>query len=226
MTSEGLNARIDLPVELLEDRVSYRINESFPSHKVVISPRELDKVTKTCIMHDKLLNSLIRNVPLRGNPGCKPYERIKLDVSLAEPRTFEIGQTFVLKRKIIELMTQMPQKIFDGFCLSGVSSAPPLEMYGIDRQQREAIAFYIPPLIEYHSSRPTLLDGIHRSYLCKGAGTAINAVHLYNVQENLPFDPLSWQSCDLSEEKPSKERRYRNLQTERFRDLTYVGIDG
>lgn len=226
MSSEKLNARIDLPIEELEDRISYRINASFPEHGVVVSPREIESVTKTCIMHHDLLNALIRNIPLRGAPSIKPYSEADVDIALAEPRTFKIGQTFVLKTKVLELMIEMPQRIFDGFCLSGVSAAPPLEMYGIDNQQRPALAFYVPPLLEYHNARPALLDGIHRSYICKGAGTAINAIHLFNIQQPLPYDSISWHDCELSEEKPPKEERYRNLRTNFFRDLTYVGIDG
>ncbi len=225
MIAEKLNSAINLAVEELEERIKCRLNGELPEYNVIVSPRELRQVTNVCVMHQKLLTNLISGIPLRGD-SINPYRGLEVELALTEPRTFQIGQTFVLKDKILGIMTQMPQKIFDGFCLSGISTAPPLQLYGIDTQNRKAIALYVPPIIEYHSSRPALLDGIHRSYICKGTGAPINAVQIFNVSMPLPFSPLSWGDCSLSTEKPPKEQRYRGLRTELFRDLTYVGIDG
>ena len=226
MIAEKLNGAIKLPLEELEDRIKLRINPEFSEYNTVVSPRELRQVTSVCVMHQNLLTSLISNIPLREDVTILPYKNLSVSIALAEPRTFQIGQRFVLKDKIFELMTQMPQKIFDGFCLSGVSTAPPMQLYGLDSHSRKATAFYVPPIIEYHSSRPVLLDGIHRSYICKGTGAPINAVQIFNVSVSLPFSPLYWDNCALSDEKPPKPNRYENLRTILFRDLTYVGIDG
>ncbi|MBU0907666.1 MAG: hypothetical protein KKD18_03225 [Nanoarchaeota archaeon] len=225
MSAEKLNARIDIPVEELEDRINCRLNGELPSYKTVVSPRELVQVRMAGVIHQSLLRNIVQNIPLRGSDRL-PYKGLDIRLAPIKPGILRIGQTFVLRDKIISLMTQMPQKIFDGFCLEGISTAPPLELYGTDKKGRRAIALYLPPIVEYHGSRPTLLDGIHRSYLCKGAGTQVNAVHIFNVTTDLPFNPINWQDCTLREEKPPREGRYFGLRTELFRDLTYVGIDG
>lgn len=225
MSEEKLNSTIDLPVELIEERIRHRLNGELPDYKTVVSPRALKFVRKLCIMQEESLKALIRGIPLRGT-SVLPYAHSEIEVALTEPKNFRVGQRFVLERKLLGLMTDLPQRIFQGFCSGGFSSLPPAEIYGIDFNDREVIALYIPPVLEYIGSQKVLLDGIHRSFICRGVGAPLNAVHVYNPSEELPFTPTSWQECSNVSEKPGKENRYFNLNPKLFRDLTFVGIDG
>jgi len=226
MNDDKLNGRINLPVAELEEKLGHRVNGELPGYQVIVSPRELKDVRKVCVMGRELLKSLIHNIPLRDQGEIFPYKGSEIESISCEPRGFMIGQTFVLDRKVRELMIDLPRKILSGLCLGGVASAPPLEIYGSDYNGRFAIAFYVPPIVEYHNNRPVILDGIHRSFLSKGAGATQNAIHVFNPTQRLPFEPITWTECSLMDEKPEKSMRYNGLDGSLYRDLGMVGIDG
>lgn len=137
-----------------------------------------------------------------------------------------IGQRFILKSKLLSIMSSLGHGVFSNFVAKGISKMPPAKVYGLDYEGNKVLAFYIPPILEIHGDTVAILDGIHRSYLCGSAGTTINAVHINGVSAGLPFDPISWRESHLEDEKPPIDQRYKNLRKDLFRDLVVVGIDG
>jgi hypothetical protein len=223
--SEKLNPGFDIPLEQVEDTIKIRVNGDCAGYDRVIPPRALVEVRNIWFLKRTVFKALVRHIPLRGNSQAFPYRDAEIDIFDIEPRGFDIGQTFVLERKILDIMQNLEGKLFSNFCTTGISSMPPVQLYGLDSEGRKAIAFYIPPIVEIHKV-PVLIDGIHRSYLCKAAGTTVHAVHISNVSEQLPFDSVFWEDCVLVKEKPEREKRYRNLKMDYFRALNAVGIDG
>jgi hypothetical protein len=104
-------------------------------------------------MQEQTLRSLIRAIPLRGDRSVFPYRGSAIDVALTEPKSFQIGQRFVLERKLLGLMTDLSQRVLEGFCSGGFSTLPPIEIYGINFEEREVIAVYVPPILEYRTSQ-------------------------------------------------------------------------
>ena len=226
MSDEKLSLRIDMPLEQLEDVIHTSINGDFSGYNQIVSPRDLNEVRGMTFFREDVFQSLIRQIPLRGYPDCKPYEKAKIRVLAADPRGIKVGQNFLLERKILSILHNLQHRIFDAFVVGGISKMPPAQLYGLDNQGRKALAFYIPPFYEIHGEKIVVLDGIHRSKICGGAGTTINAIHLSGVAYPLPFDPLSWKEIRLTDEKPPIKQRYKNLREDLFRDLGAVGIDG
>jgi len=163
---------------------------------------------------------------LRNNGAECPYEKSRIQVFGREPKGMDIGQTFVLTSKLISIMEGLEKGVFQEFVVKGISKMPPVQMYGLDAEGRKALAFYIPPIIEIHGQQAVLIDGIHRSRLCGGAGTTVNAVHISYVDAPLPFDPITWDDVRIMDEKPPVAERYKNLRKEYFRDLSAIGVDG
>lgn len=229
MVAENLNLSFDIPLRDLEDRISQRLNGEFCGYDRVVPLRQISQIDNLCMIKESTFEALIKSIPLRTSGGSSvyPYSGADIRVFGREPKGVEIGQTFVLDKKILGLMSAFGiGGVFSGFVTKGLSKMPPVQVYGIDSYGRRAIAFYVPPIVEIHGRNAVLIDGIHRSYLCNAAGTTINAVHINDVGAPLPFDPINWKEARLVSEKPIKEERYKNLKIEYFRDLSAVGIDG
>ncbi|MGC9309207.1 MAG: hypothetical protein ACP5D2_00745 [Candidatus Nanoarchaeia archaeon] len=224
MSEEKFNPPFEIPLGALEDSINHHLNGNAPAYNLVLPPRFLTKVDDITLMRESELSALVRHIPLK-NQDIYPYEHAEIETYRTEPHCFKIGQTFILQRKILDIMQNLERKLLTHFSTSGISKLPPLKFYGQDQEGRKALALYIPPFVEHFDS-PALIDGIHRSYICSSAGTTINAVHIYHPSMPLPFHPIRWQDTSLMQEKPPKNERYQDLRTELFRDLGKVGIDG
>lgn len=225
MAEEKLNLRFDIPLGQIEDMICLRINGDFSGYDRVISPRDLRQVKGMTFFRKDIFDALMRKIPLRGTMTL-PYESSRIQVYGREPKGMDIGQTFVLKSKLISIMEGLERGVFQEFVVKGISKMPPALLYGLDSEGRKALAFYVPPIIEMHGQRAILIDGIHRSRLCSGAGTTINAVHISSVGSPLPFEPITWDDVRMMDEKPPVAERYKDLRKEYFRDLSALGIDG
>lgn len=227
--AQKLNEAFRIRVGELEDKIGARLDgASHSDYGVVIPLRAIKKIHDISLMQIDVLEAILRKVPLRDKTEgvVYPYQNAEIEVHRRAPSSFHIGQTFVLKRKLLGLMDAMSSHLFRNFDTGGLSKMPPLRVYGETAEGEEVIGIYIPPIIEVHGSYPSLIDGIHRSFLCKSAGTTINAVHVWNAGSKLPFRPISWKECYMVDEKPSVEQRYFDLNKALFRNLTNVGIDG
>jgi hypothetical protein len=226
MSEEKLNRKFEIPVEKLEEELDLSLNGNLSSYKTVVSPRDLYEVTEMTFMKEALLERLVRKIPLRGDPSVYPYQAAEIRVFGREPKGCDVGQTFVSKSKILDIMANLQTKLFSGFVAKGLSKMPPAIIYGRDIRGQKVIAFYLPPFIEVHGNTAVLIDGMHRNMICHSAGTTTNAIHISRLDVPLPFDPIYWSNVKMVDEKPPVEQRYRGLKKEYFRDLGAVGIDG
>lgn len=226
MSNEKLNQSFAIPLQKIEEEIGTHFNNSLVGYSTVVSPRALEFVDTMILMRTEILEKLVRKIPLRSEEKEFPYKDSEISVFSREPKGFEVGQTFISSQKILSIMDNLEGRIFSGFELKGISKMPPVQIYGLDKQGKKVIAFYIPPIIEIHGNQAVLIDGVHRSYICKSAGTTINAIHVNNVSAPLPFKAIKWQNTSVVTEKPPIEQRYLDLKKEYFRDLGAVGIDG
>lgn len=227
MSSEKLNFDFEIPLEKLEDIIRTKVNGDLQGYNCIVSLKDLIEVEEVSFLKNEVLENMIKKIPLRGME-IYPYENSHIKIFRTEPYGFHIGQNFALKSKLLDLMENLGSrgKLLKNFSTKGMSKLPPLKFFGTDKNERKVLAFYIPPFVEHHGQDATLIDGIHRSTICADGGTTINSIHIYNVSEPLPFDPIHWGECKLVDKKPPKEERYKNLRISYFRNLGSVGIDG
>ena len=233
--SEKLNKGFDFPIDQIEEMIGAKINTSLGSDFNRIVPlRAIQSVKGVVLFESDTFEKLIKGIPLRSqSEKIYPYADAKINVFRRQPEGFDIGQTFINSKKLLALMQDLESRLLGGFYTGGLSKMPPTKIYGIDSEERKVIAFYIPPIAEVYNdgkngSSVVLIDGIHRSYICKAAGTTVNAVHINYISPDspLPFDPITWRDAKLMEDKPPIDQRYKNLRREYFRDLNSIGIDG
>lgn len=223
--TEHLNPEFSIPLSTIEEKLGMHVNGELKAHDLVIPLRSLTKVSHAQLFNTAVFEGLLRNIPLRGTSE-KPYAHSEIRVFRREPIGMDVGQTFVLKEKLLALIEALQRNFFAEIFTGGLSRMNPMIFYGEDSQCRKALSFYIPPLIEIHKNRAVLLDGMHRNYIIKSAGTEVNAVHISNVSVALPFEPIAWSQVSMVEKRPEISKRYHALQTQYFRDLTAIGIDG
>ncbi len=203
------------------------------SFKEVTTGEEIKRLE---MMPDKFLEKMLRNVPLLGEDEM-PYKDARISNCRFHPGNLKIGQTFLQENKIINLLN-VP-KVFSGYASIqglGLSKLPPLFIYFeklINNEKMPLVAFYVPPIIEAYNNSFVILDGIHRSYISKGAGTSMSYIVVERkweekteIDETLPFIPHCWQEINVVKEKPPIEERYFGLKRQNFRLLNHVGIDG
>ncbi len=223
--TEHLNKQFRLPRENIEERIHHHLDREKEQYREVVPLRTLKNIEQLTFMTRELLTALLQHIPLRRNGELIfPYQRTIPQVYHLDPQSMQIGQTFLLESKLLDLMSNM-RSVFGTYLIKGISHMLPAQVYGVDHTDQKVMAFYIPPFVE-NGENLVLVDGMHRSYLCLAAGTTITAVHLTNVQSPLPFEPINWQEVKIVQERPPIEERYKNLQKEYYRDLSYVGIDG
>lgn len=224
MKQEKINPRINMPVDLLEERVQRKINENNPQYTRIVSPRDIEIVHEITLLNSDFLRNLLKAVPIRDTK-IRPYQRAGIEIYATDPRGIRTGQKFILENKILDIMRGLETRLLKNFESRGLSTLPPLKIYGEDNEGK-VISFYMPPIIEMQEEKGVLLDGIHRTYICLAAGTSITTVQIYGATTPVPFTPISWEETRIMKEKPKKEDRYKELNPEYFRDLSFVGIDG
>jgi hypothetical protein len=216
----------NLPLEVFERRTGLNPNGSIQVASQVVSMRDLVKTTDISIMSEAYLKGLLSNIVLEGDKDCKVYRDCDLTRARIDPHNIEVGQTFVERPKYRRILENLPET-FEGFCVNhGFAKCNALIIRGYDAQGNSVIAHYVPPIIEMHNDRLFLLDGVHRNFLTMAVGTTVETIILRNVRTPFPCDPRGWDQVTPVEVKPPRPERFRNLRTELFRDLKWVGIDG
>ena len=220
--SENLNRGFDIPLGELENLLSMEINGNLEGYNRIIPLRDMAQVNSISCFKDEVFYSLIRNIPIKGT-NTMPYANSNIRVFDRGFEGLEVGQTFLLESKILSIMKNLSGKgLLGNFMIGGISNMLPLQIYGRDSDEKKAIAFYIPPIVEKHDDEAILLDGMHRTHICGTAGSAIKAVHISKVGVELPFKPISWKDTNVVNTKPDIDKRYINLRTEFYRDLSAV----
>ena len=131
---------------------------------MIIPLKNIVEVEDIAYMRKDLLEALIRSVPLRNDKEEYPYKNSEIDIYSIESKGLRVGQKFVDKKKLLKIMGRM-MHLFPAHATQGISKLNPVLIYGQDEQNKKAIALYSPPIIENNGSG-SLLDGIHRSYIC------------------------------------------------------------
>lgn len=192
----------------------------------VVSLRDLRTIVDLRPMPRVYVEKLIRNIGLDGDPATKPYLGCEIRQERIEPSALMIGQTFVERAKYRAILEEFDGVFADFSVPRGISKLTAHIALGRTADGAMAMAHYLPPIIEEHGGRRLLLDGIHRNYVVKNAGTTIECIVIGNVAMPFPCDPQDWGSIKPVDAKPPKEQRYFNLRPELFRDVKRIGIDG
>lgn len=217
-----------IALDEFERRVGIRTSDFSRSWRhitKVVSLREIGTVLAVESMRFDYLRELMVHVRLAGNDRSYPYSHASISTGCIDPHTLKIGQTFVEQKKLLGLLGCF-HKTFERFCVAkGLARLGPMNVFGVTRDGAHCLAHYVPPITELNGSL-VLLDGVHRSYLALNVGSVFESVLVEHPQAPFPCTPCSWDSVEVVQEKPAKEKRFHNLNPAQFRDLTYVGIDG
>jgi len=187
----------------------------------IIALKDLKEIKKIEVMKESFLERILRNVRLKD--GRYAYRNAEIMNVRISPSKLYVGQTFLQKDKIIRILS-LPRFFKQyGLEILGVSKVPPLIVYGKEGE----VSFYVPPIAEIKEREGimVIIDGIHRSYVCMGAGTTCHYILIKSSVE-LPFTPERWEKIRIVEEKPLLKERYFNFEEDFFRVLKEVGIDG
>lgn len=195
----------------------------------IVSLRDLhpQKVRAVQVMSRTYLESLLRNIPLEGDAASKPYADCDIALVRMDPHDLMIGQTFVERGKYQSLLEDFGALLDDKFCVTrGTAKCNALVVFGQTHDGEDAVAHYVPPIIEATNGTQFLVDGIHRNFLVMRVGTTIESILLKNVKVPLPCEARSWTTIRVVNAKPEREQRFHGLKPELFRNLKYAGIDG
>jgi hypothetical protein len=192
----------------------------------IVALREITTVLAVQAMPIGYLKQLLQSVRLAGDADARPYAGCTIKLVRMDPRSVRIGQTFVERKKYQAILERFGD-FFSEFCVSrGISKMTASIVLGTTADGVASLAHYIPPIAEEHAGKPLCLDGIHRNFVVKNAGTTIETVVVSGVSANFPCEVREWSAIQVVETKPPKEERFFGLRPELFRDLKIIGIDG
>jgi hypothetical protein len=196
--------------------------------KFVVSLRDIIEAQAIHMMSVSYLHRLLKGVTLVGDETERPYANCEIEIGELNPATFGIGQTFVQRDKYQSMIEGCFDTVFRQFAMGGISRFLPMVVTGRTVVGELAIAHYIPPIVEVNGDGRNLhlLDGIHRNFIIKGAGTIVKAILVRGVKIPFPCRTTDWNNIKVVNEKPPKSERFLDLRPELFRDLKAIGIDG
>ncbi len=194
----------------------------------VVSLREIGEARCVMPMSKHMMHLILRSV--RTLDGQKPFESATFEMQKMGIRQVKIGQRFAYRENYVKIL----ENISDILCRDHAINSGMLELgayviFGKDSLGKEAIAFYLPPIIEEHAGFFVIMDGIHRDFIALKMGQPIFAIVASGVSVPFPCEPHSWDDLKVipQTEKPANlADRYFGLRKELFRDLKFFGIDG
>ncbi len=218
---------MNISIEEFYNRTSLDLRETILTNHLVgvVSLRDIERVRHILVMRTDYLESLLANVVLEGDREKRVYLGCEIERMRIDPTQLMVGQTFVQRSKYRAILENLPN-IYRGFQINHGAKCTALIFYGVTKQGDFGVAHYIPPLIERHNDHLVLLDGVHRNFVTKGAGTTIESIVISGIKTPFPCDPVSWDCVRPVDEKPPRNERFRNFNQNLFRDLQFVGIDG
>ncbi|MDP3733893.1 MAG: hypothetical protein Q8R37_01575 [Nanoarchaeota archaeon] len=221
-----LNPKFSIPLKELEERILHIFPRQFEEYKTVRSVKDIAFIHDISLMQESELQALLRSIPLQSDHSIFPYHAANISFPSVSPHFLALGQTYVQKDKLLHFISKT-STLFGKYVTPGISSLPPMMIYGESYDAKNVLAFYLPPLVEKHDGLPVLIDGLHRSVVAHAAGTTISSLHLDRIEAPLHFIPsVAWDSLQYVDVKPPLEERFQGLKMEYFRDFSYVGIDG
>ncbi len=201
---------------------------------------DIDSIAKIIPLRDlKVINSLIpissemvlyflRQV--RTLEGQMPFRNIGIQMIRIDPRHLKIGQKFVYRENYQKILESVPE-VFRGFMISagGLGDLGAYFAFGLNGDDRYSMACYLPPIVEKQGNDLVIMDGIHRNYIAKQAGLALNVILVEGVSLTFPCGMKDWSEVSiipLADKPKNLNDRYFDLHKGLFRDLKYLGIDG
>lgn len=218
--------RIELDMAEFERRLRL---PNVHSVKTIIPLRDVREVTSPPIpISAELLLWLLRRV--KTLDGRMPFADATIQMIKIDPRHLKIGQKFAYRENYLKLLEEIPD-IFHRFLAvnGGLSDLGAYFVFGLNEAGESSLACYIPPLLEKHGSDLAIMDGIHRNYIMKQAGSTLNAILIERVGLPFPCGLKTWSEIrviSLAEKSKDINERYFELDQGLFRDLKYLGIDG
>lgn len=215
------------------DLKDFREQISFPNVagvKTVLPLRDLRGIFSLIAINKDLLGKLLRSIPTLN--GLYPYKESSFEISCLDSRQLKIGQKFVYRenyQKMLEELTELFQEKFGIACGVNYMGGYSYMVFGLDSKDRYAMSFYLPPIVERRGKDLIIMDGIHRNYLAKQFGVAVNAIVIDGVSAPFPCGLRSWSEgrvISLKDKPADIHERYFDLNKNLFRDLKYLGIDG
>lgn len=197
--------------------------------RTIVPLRDMQNIESLIPISAEMLNYILRSI--RTMSGHKAFPRGHVHMLNLDPRQLRVGQKFVYRETYQKIMEDVPN-IFKAFLVSngdGLGNLGPYFAFGTTAQNEYAMACYIPPVVEKHGLDMVIMDGIHRNFIARQAGTTINAIVIDKVQMPFPCGFREWSDIKVipASEKPAElNKRYFDLNAELFRDLKYLGIDG
>lgn len=194
----------------------------------IIPLRDMKSVESLIPINRDLLSYIIEQIRTLG--GNIIFADVKIQMVKLDPRHTKIGQRFVYRETYQKILEDIPG-IFHRFLVTngGLGDLGPYFVFGFDENNSYCLACYIPPIIEKHGSDLIIMDGIHRNFIAKQAGMALNAILVEGVKMPFPCSVKDWEMISVIPvlEKPKDiNERYFDLNKDLFRDLKYLGIDG
>jgi len=190
----------------------------------VISPRQMNKVSRMIVMEKSELEVLMRSIPLVEDHSAMPYDGVEIQYCDIDPKRLHVPQTFLLDSKLLFFLNGFG-KFYERFCCNPLSKLQPHYFTGQDNRGVPSLAIYLPPIIERREREDLLIDGNHRSCICGRAGTTITSIVARNPVVDPPYTGIPWHTNIVSIKPPLAER-YVNFNPALLKDFNYVGIDG
>ncbi len=186
--------------------------------------RQIDAISPLSF---EMLKCLLSRMKTLG--GVPAFENADFQLCKIDPQHLKIGQRFVYRENYQNLLESLPALLGKFVLSSGIGDLGSYFIFGEDMRGIQALACYMPPIIEQHGSDFVVMDGIHRNYIAKQLGKTLSSIVVANPSVPFPCSPKSWSEIkviSLSEKPKSVSERYFDLTKELFRDLKYLGIDG
>ena len=163
-----------------------------------------------------------------GLTGTLDIENVEM--ATLNPHLLKIGQKFVYRENYQKLLEEVPGIFKEDFCTDGgLGNMAPHFVFGEDVGGKYSVACYLPPIVEQHGADKVIMDGIHRNFIAKQAGSTVNAIIIYDIALPFPCSARSWNEIEvisLNDKPKDINQRYFDLHKGLFRDLKHLGIDG
>lgn len=192
----------------------------------IVSPRDIQNVSNIIVMPDIYRDKLLASIGIVYNQNLKVYKDCKVHFRMTDSSSLVLGQKFVYRKNYNSIVENL-RDLFKGF---GVARGYTRLFAGLilgTLNGQQVLGHFLPPIIEIHGATLILMDGVHRSYLARQAGSSIECLMIEGVETSFPCKPHPWSDVKVVGKKPPKaEDRYWDLDSNLFRDLKFIGIDG
>jgi hypothetical protein len=194
----------------------------------IIPLRDLKVITSLIPIDTELVLYLLRQI--RTLDCQMPFRDIDIQMVRIDPRHLKIGQKFVYRENYQKILESVPE-VFRQFMVTagGLGDLGAYFAFGLNGDDRYAMACYLPPVVEKQDRELVIMDGIHRNYIAKQAGLAINVILVEGVSLPFPCGMRDWREITvlpLADKPKDLNDRYFDLNKGLFRDLKYLGVDG